>query len=171
MYKDKNVEREYHRRYRKNHREHRLKLERGRYKRDPNVYKKKKAERVSQWETNPKAPLLSRAKQLSKRRGEICTLTLDDIQIPVVCPILGKPFDFSRKNGLYRKNTPSVDRIDNNKGYTKDNVWIISRLANTMKNCASREELIQFGKWTATLEQPINFKDIVSNTSKGYYTD
>jgi len=34
-----------------------------------------------------------------------------------------------------------LDRIDNNKGYIKDNVWVISRKANTIKNNASLEEL------------------------------
>ena len=37
-------------------------------------------------------------------------------------------------------NSPSLDRIDNSKGYVKNNVQIISRKANQIKNNASFEE-------------------------------
>lgn len=36
----------------------------------------------------------------------------------------------------------SLDRKDPNKGYTKDNVWVISQIANAMK----------FAKWVLSLE-------------------
>ena len=40
--------------------------------------------------------------------------------------------------------TPSLDRIDPTKGYIKGNVWVITKRANTMKNSATREELLKF---------------------------
>lgn len=57
-----------------------------------------------------------------------------------VCPLLG--LELERVNGKGRlPNSPSLDRIDSSKGYTKDNVWIISLRANTIKNDATLEEL------------------------------
>ena len=38
----------------------------------------------------------------------------------------------------------SLDRKDPNKGYTKDNVWVISQIANAMK--------LLFAKWVLSLE-------------------
>jgi predicted RND superfamily exporter protein len=40
-----------------------------------------------------------------------------------------------------REYTPSLDRIDSKKGYTPDNVWVISHRANQIKNDATIEEL------------------------------
>ena len=79
------------------------------------------------------------ARRNARRRGEECNLELDDIVIPEYCPVLGikiKPGSHSHQD-----NSPSVDRIDSTKGYTKDNVWIISARANRIKNNATIEEI------------------------------
>jgi hypothetical protein len=37
--------------------------------------------------------------------------------------------------------SPSIDRVDSSKGYTKDNIQVISHRANNLKNNATLEEL------------------------------
>lgn len=83
--------------------------------------------------------LINHSRQSAKRRGIEFSITPDDIIIPKKCPILNKPFIL-----LDNKYTYSLDRIDNSKGYIPGNVKIISRLANTMKNNATDEELEAF---------------------------
>ena len=61
-----------------------------------------------------------------------------------MCPILEVPLEFGTK-GNY-EFSPSIDRIDNSKGYVKGNIQIISKKANSMKNSASAEELRTFCK-------------------------
>lgn len=71
-------------------------------------------------------------------------LTVEDIHVPTTCPLLGVPLVISPAGVFVTKCSPSVDRIDSTKGYTKDNIWVISHLANTMKNSASKLELRTF---------------------------
>lgn len=61
-----------------------------------------------------------------------------------ICPILEVPIIVGTK-GEY-EYSPSIDRIDNSKGYIKGNVQIISKKANSMKNSATSTELITFCK-------------------------
>jgi hypothetical protein len=88
-----------------------------------------------------------RAKQRCKKSGREFSITVEDIVIPDVCPVLGISINAnSGKSGAY-KNSPSLDRIDSSKGYTKDNIQVISQLANAMKHAASNTELRKFAEW------------------------
>lgn len=70
-----------------------------------------------------------------RKRGQF-NVTVADIHIPKTCPILGIPLD-SRD----RDHTPSVDRVDNSKGYVRENIQVISTRANRMKGAATIDEL------------------------------
>ena len=74
------------------------------------------------------------------------SIKLEDLEVVEYCPLLNIKLDYTVGSGRKNWNSVSIDRIDNNKGYIPGNVWIISKLANTMKNCASIEDLITFSE-------------------------
>lgn len=58
------------------------------------------------------------------------------------CPVFGTEFAWNNKGkDNFTDNSPSVDRVDNSKGYCLNNIRIISRRANTLKTDATLEEL------------------------------
>lgn len=81
-------------------------------------------------------------KNRAKRTNIEFNITIEDIVIPEMCPILEIPFIKGTKNNY--KYTYSLDRIDNSKGYIKGNIQVISMMANIMKNSATVEELEKF---------------------------
>ena len=88
--------------------------------------------------------ILNRVKRKSLKYGYEFNLDLEDIVIPDICPILEVPLEMGTKANY--EYSPSIDRIDNSKGYVKGNIQIISKKANSMKNCATYEELQKFCK-------------------------
>jgi hypothetical protein len=91
---------------------------------------------------NPERRTLAEIRSRARKTGVKFNLTLEDIVIPKVCPVFG--FVFRKGDKLH---SPSVDRINNRKGYTKGNIQIISGLANVMKNKATPAELLLFAEW------------------------
>ena len=57
--------------------------------------------------------------------------------------------------GLNRLNLPSVDRIDNNKGYTMDNIKIVSLGYNNLKN---RYDEVYVREWINEIKSDNNDK-------------
>jgi hypothetical protein len=99
-------------------------------------YKKRK-------ETDPALFMWKQAKHRAKFDYENMDfeIKVSDIVLPIVCPYMGVGFILLDKKYGY-----SLDRIDSSKGYTKDNIQVISRIANIMKNNATEQELISFAK-------------------------
>lgn len=87
----------------------------------------------------PEQAMYDLAKQRAKKRGLDFDLTVEDIVIPDCCPVLGIPLI----TGLPKvnDNSPTLDRVDNTLGYTRDNVVVISWRANRLKGTANAEEL------------------------------
>lgn len=95
---------------------------------------------------HPERYILKAARDNSKKSGVEFSLQEEDIIIPDVCPVFKVPM-------LPRtRYAPSIDRIDSSKGYTKDNIQIISRKANVMKNDATYEELKLFAEWIINVD-------------------
>lgn len=85
--------------------------------------------------------MLVEAKSRAKSKGIEFGITNEDVIWNDVCPVLGIPITIQRKKGHGGDyNSPSLDRIDNTKGYVKGNVRIISNRANKLKNNMTKEE-------------------------------
>ena len=98
----------------------------------------------------PEKKMLRRAQSRAKERGHEFNLELSDIHIPTHCPVLGIELVVHKGRSGGNPNSPALDRIDNNKGYVKGNVMVVSHLANMMKVDASPEELLKFADWVIT---------------------
>lgn len=82
--------------------------------------------------------LLYNAADRARRRNIAFNLIPSDIQVPSVCPILGLTLE--RQLNRLSDCSPSLDRIDNNLGYVKGNVVVVSHRANRLKGDGTIEE-------------------------------
>lgn len=86
--------------------------------------------------------LLYGAKGRSKKGGHKCDLTLADIIIPTNCPLLGIPL---KATGMaICANSPTLDKLVPELGYTRGNVWVISQKANRMKSDLTPDQMRHF---------------------------
>jgi len=92
----------------------------------------------------PEQIMFNSAFNRSKRKNIPFNLTIEDIIIPDLCPLLEIPFILGIERNY--EQTFSIDRINPTKGYIKENIWVITKRANTMKSNASKHELITFAK-------------------------
>lgn len=95
----------------------------------------------------PEYKMLARAKARAKSAEMGFNIDITDIVIPLTCPILGIPLKTHEGSSGGRDDSPALDRVDNNLGYIKGNVLVVSHLANMMKSSASEKNLLDFAKW------------------------
>jgi hypothetical protein len=107
------------------------------YKRNQGAFEEKRRKENA----NVEKRIHSRVKSRAKGSGIQFDLDVSDIVVPEVCPVLGMAIVSTNKGSGYHTNSPSVDRIDPTKGYTKGNVRIISARANLLKSDATAHEL------------------------------
>jgi hypothetical protein len=77
------------------------------------------------------------AKHAAIRKGLEFSIEVSDIVIPKTCPVLGIKLVWAKG----RNACPSIDRRNNDLGYTRENIRVISMKANRLKNNATVEEL------------------------------
>lgn len=109
------------------------------YSKRPEQRKKAYTRRKNYLKNNPERRLLWGAKQRAKEKGLAFNLIIEDIFIPEFCPILN--IKLERGEGRVQKSSPVLDRIDNTKGYLKENVRVISQRANQLKSDVTVEQL------------------------------
>lgn len=103
-----------------------------------------------QWKReNAASTLFYGAKQRAAKSGLAFDLELSDIVIPERCPWLGVEIVAGSGGGA----SPSLDRIDNSKGYVKGNVEVICWRANNLKSNATLEELVSMGQRANALKR------------------
>jgi hypothetical protein len=90
--------------------------------------------------------ILSQAKTRCKKSGILFNLTIKDIVIPDVCPILGIPI-YSNVGEGRTDNSPSIDRVYPDLGYVSGNVVIVSDRANRIKNDGTASEHRLIADW------------------------
>jgi len=93
--------------------------------------------------------LFRSARNGAKQRGLEFSITEEDLVVPEHCPIFG----FKMEPGGKRSTSPSVDRIDNTKGYIPGNVVVVSVKANHVKSDCSMEELKRLVEFYESLQK------------------
>ncbi len=136
------------------HAEHKLEIKKKRHQRyirnrDEERQKNKENREKNGWKwnqtrrekhkQNPLIMMCRQAKIRAKKKGLEFCISPSSLTIPSTCPVLGIPLFVSSGSVCY--NSPTLDRVDNSKGYVPGNVVIVSFKANTIKNMASIEEL------------------------------
>ncbi len=99
---------------------------------------------------NPASYMLSATKHRAKSLNIKFNLTIDDIVIPKFCPVLGIKLRMGKGNTV--NSSPTVDRINSKKGYTKGNVAVISHLANSLKGFATAAQHRRIAAWMETFK-------------------
>tara|TARA_R110000822_G_scaffold49495_2_gene129700 strand:+ start:3372 stop:3749 length:378 start_codon:yes stop_codon:yes gene_type:complete len=98
-------------------------------------------------ERNPEQCLLASARNRARLKDIPFNITVEDIIIPDVCPILGMPLTRNIGHHGGTKSSASIDKIIPELGYVKGNIQVVSLLANNMKSNANHAELLLFATW------------------------
>lgn len=104
------------------------------------AYRERNREKINdklrRWRAkNKEKTLFVGCQRRARDKGLEFNLEISDIVIPEVCPVFNVPLGPSGPYG------PSVDRIDNDAGYVKGNILVVSWRANHIKNSASMAEI------------------------------
>lgn len=114
--------------------------------------KKKKRDWLSAWNRrSPEHRLINSARARAKKSGIPFALTVKDIYIPSVCPVLGIPL--KKGEGKLHDNSPTLDRLVDSLGYIPENITVVSYRANRIKNNGTAEEHLKIYEWMISMLQ------------------
>lgn len=108
--------------------------------------------KTRQYRKDPRQNLVREAMHRAIEKGYDFDLHPSDITIPDICPVLGIPIIVGA--GKFHPNCPNLDRVDSRKGYTWDNVLVVSCRANSIKKDATAEELQKLASFYTNYEKP-----------------
>lgn len=114
--------------------------------------KAKMAGIVKKRKSDPQYAIWKAAKDRARKSEIEFDLHASDVSIPIHCPILGVRLESGmgkgRGHAISLKDTaPSIDRVDNSRGYTIDNIIVVSFRANRIKSDASWQELLKIARF------------------------
>jgi hypothetical protein len=92
-----------------------------------------------------KQKLIQHAKVRANKKGLDFDITQHDFEIPEFCPVLGIPIYIGKEK--FHDGSPTIDRVDNNKGYIQGNIKVISWRANSIKSDATISEIDKIIKY------------------------
>src|SRR3990167_3712213 len=117
-------------------------LEQKRKRRSDGAFaEREKAYRLLSYKRDRAKLMFRNARNRAKERGIEFDLTYADVVIPPLCPVFGVPFELDFETGRMSRYAPSLDRIDNTKGYVRGNIIVVSLRANQIKNDATVDEI------------------------------
>jgi hypothetical protein len=102
--------------------------------------------------------LYNSLKASAKKRNIEFNLTLHEfnrITIPITCPVLNIPIFFN--NGRVQDNSISFDRKDSSKGYSFDNIVVVSFRVNKLKSNATFDEIEKIYLFYSNLKKEDEF--------------
>jgi len=94
--------------------------------------------------------LIRDARVRAKKHGHDFDITVQDLYNMYdaqggKCALTGHHMTLSSSDDLeLRRFAASPDRIDNERGYTNDNVWLVCQHANAMKSSTNLEDFIEW---------------------------
>tara|TARA_R100000008_G_scaffold84782_1_gene73078 strand:+ start:270 stop:737 length:468 start_codon:yes stop_codon:yes gene_type:complete len=141
-YKDPIVRREYFQKYRQENKEY--------YQEYNKKYYQENKEHFQEYEKDycKEKPWVRMTTRAKKRKNLPFNITAEYVKSiwpeDNKCPALG--IEFKQGVGKSIDSSPTLDRIDNSKGYIKGNVQIVCNLANKIMSSATPEQVIQVGK-------------------------
>ncbi|PPE71462.1 hypothetical protein IS481_11995 [Caldimonas thermodepolymerans] len=100
--------------------------------------------------SDPRRRLVTLAKYRAKKKGIPFGITYEDVYVPRYCPVLGIPLRSGV--GVACDHSPTLDRIDPDKGYVRGNVVVISNRANRLKGDAGWRELVRIAAFYQQLD-------------------
>lgn len=89
------------------------------------------------------------SKYRAKKIGRKFTITVQDILTLLgdgKCPVFRVRYDLN-PNGKSNDLSPSLDRLNSKRGYTKENSVVICQLANQIKTNATSKQIRQVADW------------------------
>jgi hypothetical protein len=109
--------------------------------------KEERSKAHKKWRLNNRgSALLTIARFRAKQKGLEFTITQEDIDPKIrggFCALTG--IRFNLKNGK-TWDSPSIDRIDSAKGYTKDNVRVVLYCVNVMANVWGSDKIVEIAE-------------------------